>query len=142
MGIESISQPVVIESVEKIVVTLFEKLLFDSGKADIKEDGYKVMQRVADIIRERKGSIEHIHIKIEGHTDNVPIGKHLESIYSDNLMLSQKRAEVVKRYLAEEDIPAELLEAVGYGEKRPIAPNDTDRGRQQNRRVEITIFLK
>ena len=73
------------------------------------------------------------HIQLEGHTDNVGDDKA-------NQVLSQKRAESVRRYLIKKGIGPKRIQAVGYGESKPIASNDTDKGRQTNRRTVVTII--
>jgi OmpA-OmpF porin, OOP family len=70
-------------------------------------------------------------IEVSGHTDNV--GKK-----KDNKRLSQKRADAVRAYLVSKGIDASRIDTIGYGDERPIAPNDTDQGRQKNRRIEAT----
>jgi outer membrane protein OmpA-like peptidoglycan-associated protein len=70
-----------------------------------------------------------MRIEISGHTDNV--GKK-----KDNQILSEKRAKSCRDYLVSKGIEAERITTVGYGDARPIAPNDTEQGRQQNRRIE------
>lgn len=74
-----------------------------------------------------------MYILISGHTDDV--GKN-----TDNLELSQRRANAVMEFIATREIRAARVTAKGYGETRPIAPNATERGRQMNRRVEFTIM--
>ena len=72
-------------------------------------------------------------ILIEGHTDNTGSSEY-------NLQLSQLRAQSVESYLVSSGVPADRIRAIGYGETRPEAPNDSATGRQQNRRVEIVIL--
>ena len=69
---------------------------------------------------------------IEGHTDNTGVAEH-------NLQLSQERADAIKAYLIRKGVKAKRLEAKGYGQTRPIESNDTERGREINRRVEINV---
>ncbi len=111
---------------------------FASGSAEIPfPDGYKVLVKIGRFLKTYPGK----KIIIEGHTDNVPIGRKLRSKYPNNQALSEARAETIKKYFVEvEGIPAELITAVGYGDTRPIAPNDTEEGRAKNRRVEIKIL--
>jgi len=73
---------------------------------------------------------------VEGHTDNLPI--HTERFHS-NWELSAARAISVIKYLHQNGIPQERLSALGYGEYRPVAPNDTPEHRSLNRRIEILI---
>jgi flagellar motor protein MotB len=76
---------------------------------------------------------------IEGHTDNRPIRSSAGMRYSDNMELSFLRAKIVASVLVKYDIPVERISVTGYGDARPIAPNDTAEGRVKNRRVEIKL---
>lgn len=126
-----------LEMAEKgLVIAFVAEVLFDSGKAEIREDSMSILNRVAKILREEVADNE---IGIEGHTDNVPI-KH--SPWSSNWELSAQRALSVLYYLEGEGISPERLSARGYGPYRPIASNQTEKGRQLNRRVEIVVLPK
>jgi chemotaxis protein MotB len=117
-----------------IVITFVAEVLFDSGKADLKTDGKKIITKVASVIREEAYDNE---IGIEGHTDNVPI-KH--SGWKSNWELSTARATSVLHFLERDcGLKPNNLSATGYGEYRPVASNNTKEGRQANRRVEIII---
>ena len=120
---------------DKLTVNLVEKILFDSGSARIKASGRKVLDRVAAILKQVKGQ----DIKIEGHTDDVPIGPVLADTFPTNWELSTARATTVVRYLQEQDVAPEVLSAEGYAEYRPVAPNETAEGRAKNRRIEIVL---
>jgi OOP family OmpA-OmpF porin len=74
-----------------------------------------------------------MHVVVAGHTDSMGNDQY-------NLNLSQKRAEMVKKYLVEKGVSADRLTARGFGETEPVASNDTARGRSQNRRVELRIL--
>ncbi len=106
-----------------------EKVHFVSGEARLAADSSALLDQVVDVLVNDK----NIRIRIEGHTDNV--GKD-----NSNQKLSQARAEAVRTYLADQGIDGNRLEAVGFGSSRPIAPNLTRRGREQNRRVEFYII--
>ena len=121
---------------DKLTVNMVEKILFDSGSAVIKKNGKKVLERVADILKNVKGQ----QIKVEGHTDNVPIGPALAEKFPTNWELSTARATTVVRYLAEKGVDAKYLSAEGYSEYRPVSPNDTDEGKSKNRRIEIVLI--
>ncbi len=119
-----------------LTVNLVEKILFDSGKAKIKPRGLEVLTRVGEIL---KGTADK-QIRIEGHTDNVLIGRALVGKFPTNWELSTARATVVARYFQEKvRIPPERLAAAGFAEYRPVAPNTTAEGRAQNRRIEIIL---
>lgn len=109
-------------------------LLFDTGKAELKEESYIFVDKIGSILETYRDSI----IEIEGHTDNVPIHT---SRYQSNRYLSTARATNVYEYLvAHSNLIDENLKIAGYGESRPIASNDTPEGRARNRRVVIKIY--
>jgi chemotaxis protein MotB len=120
-----------------LVITVVGDLLFDSGKAKIRNEGFSVLNKVALVL---KKDVPDLNVGIEGHTDNQPI-KH--SGWKSNWELSTARALSVLHYLVnEEDISPSRLSAIGYGEYRPVASNDNAEGRKTNRRVEIVIMPK
>lgn len=121
---------------EKLTVNMVEKILFDSGSAVIKGNGKKVLDRVAEILRK----ITDRQIKVEGHTDNVPIGPAIIDRFPTNWELSTARATMVLRYLQERGLDPKLLSAEGYSEYRPVASNETEVGRAKNRRIEIVLI--
>lgn len=120
----------------KLTVNVVDKILFDSGRADLKPAGIKVLQQIGDIL----SSAVDKNIQVEGHTDNVPISGSLATKYPSNWELSTARATTVLHFLQERvGISGERLSAVGYGEYQPIASNSTADGRAQNRRIQIVL---
>jgi len=118
-----------------LVITLADNVLFDSGKAKIKEDAYPVLDKIVTVIKSRASDKD---IGIEGHTDNVPI-KY--SSWKSNRELSTARANNVYHYLVETgNLDPAKLTTMGYGEFRAVANNETAAGRAKNRRVEIVIL--
>lgn len=116
-----------------VQISLNGALLFDSGEATIKRSMMPLMSKVGDILKRYETHM----IKIEGHTDNVPISGRYES----NMLLSTARANSVFEYFHKtKKIPARSMETSGRGEYDPIASNKTAKGRAQNRRVEIKIY--
>jgi hypothetical protein len=99
-------------------------VFFDFNQSEIKSDAYPLLKEALNILEENP----EMRVEIQGHTDN----KGPEAY---NQTLSEKRAMAVKTYLIKQGIDAERLEIKGYGESDPIAPNDTEEGRQKNRRV-------
>ena len=116
-----------------LVARRLGRVLFDSGKAVLRHGAFPVLDKVAQVLKE----VPQQPVGVEGHTDNVPI-KY--SGWADNHTLSLARAEAVVDYLVAQGVDRSRLTAVGLGEQRPIASNDTASGRQQNRRVEIVIL--
>jgi chemotaxis protein MotB len=123
---------------DKLSVNLVEQILFDSGSADIKKEGKKVLDRVAEILMK----VTDKQVRVEGHTDNVPISRRLQEKFASNWELSTARATTVARYIQDKGIDPKLLSASGYSEYRPIALNDTDEGKAKNRRIEIALIPK
>lgn len=109
-------------------------VLFDEGKAEIRDDVKVFMQKIATIM----GRYKECVIEIEGHTDSVPISS---GRYESNRHLSAARAIEVYNYVKEQaDLIDENMKVAGYGESRPVATNETAEGRAKNRRVSIKIY--
>jgi len=120
-----------------LVITFVADVVFDSGKAKIRPEVYPTLDKVARILAE---NVPENDIGIEGHTDNEPI-KY--SGWKSNWELSTARALSVLHYLVDDKGISPLrVSAIGYGEYRPVASNDSKEGRQLNRRVEIVILPK
>jgi len=119
----------------KLTVDVVDKILFDSGKAEIKPEGLEVLGRVVDILATAADKV----IRVEGHTDNVPIKGNLAKQYPTNWELSAARALTVVRYLETQGLDPHKLAAVAFGEHRPVAENDTPEGRARNRRIAIVL---
>ena len=122
----------------KLTVNMVEAILFDSGKAEVKSDGLKVLGKVTDVLK----NVKDKSIRIEGHTDNIRIKGALAQKYPTNWELSAARAINVARYLQEQGIDPTLLSAAAFGEYKPIASNGTSEGRAKNRRIEIILIPK
>jgi chemotaxis protein MotB len=121
---------------DKLTLNVAEKIFFDSGSAELKPRGEAVLVKVGHIV---KGLTDKV-IRVEGHTDNVPISKSLQATYPTNWELSAARATTVVRFLQEfAGVPPKMLAAAAFGEYRPIVPNDTPANRQKNRRIEIVL---
>ncbi|MGH7236352.1 MAG: OmpA family protein [Nitrospiraceae bacterium] len=124
---------------DRLTINMVDRVLFDSGQGQVKPAGLRVLKQVSDILK----NVADKQIRIEGHTDNVPIGGKLKSRFPSNWELSTARATSVVRYLIEEGgVDRVHLSAVGYADMRPVASNDTEEGRTANRRIEITLYPK
>lgn len=110
------------------------KFLFPLGKATILPQSVEILDNIALSIKEL-----NMQIQIDGHTDAVPIKS---SIYSSNWGLSAARAVNIVEELIKRGVPATNLVARGFADQRPVADNITEEGREQNRRVEITVTPK
>lgn len=120
--------PEVTEEVQKQLNDYARTILFDTGKSSIKAESTSVMVDIIQILNEYPNA----KFTVEGHTDSVGSNKL-------NQQLSEKRANAVRDFLIEKGIGADRLTAIGYGEDKPIATNNTRAGRKQNRRVEINL---
>lgn len=119
-----------------IQVSMDEALLFETGKANLNDKGSEVLGHIAGILAKANDKI----IRVEGHSDNVPI-KGSTGRYTNNWQLSCDRAaNVVVRLLAQHKLDPSRVEAVGMGEFHPLSSNDTAAGRKLNRRIEIKLF--
>ncbi len=103
-------------------------ILFDFDKATLRREAELNLAKVAVIL----GQFPEMHITIEGHTDNVGTEEY-------NLKLSERRARTVSDFLVTQSVDAARMETRGYGMAQPVAPNDTEEGRQKNRRVDLVI---
>ena len=116
-----------------VSVSISDQFLFESGSAELKTEGQRVLYKIATLVRDEVPAIS-----VEGHTDAVPLrgGR-----YRDNWGLSSARAAVVASYLeTAAGVTPQKLQAVGYGSYRPIVPNDFLEHRALNRRVDL-VFL-
>lgn len=114
---------------EGIAVTFASGILFPFAQAEVLPAGRENLRQLAQSLQRYPGT----EVLIVGHTDNVGTD-------AANMTLSQRRAESAKSYLTSMGIPGERIRTSGRGEMEPVASNETDAGRQQNRRVEVAIF--
>ena len=120
---------------EGVSATLRDKLLFESGFAEIKGGNRPVLKALCSILQKTD-----CQIRVEGHTDDVPVDNER---FSSNWELSVARAVNIVRYFTSEGgISPEKLSAAGYADSRPILPNVSDQNRELNRRVEIFLTLR
>mgnify|MGYP000235779528 CR=1 FL=1 len=116
----------------KMVIQLPDNVLFDPGRAKLKDDGRKALEEIASIL----AGFDRSYL-IAGHTDNVPISSKR---FSSNWELSTARAVEVVTFLQDSGVPPAKLAAAGYGEFDPVASNDTKESRALNRRIEIILM--
>lgn len=119
----------------KLTVNMEAAILFDSGKAVVKPDGIAILLKMVPTLKEVKDK----SIRIEGHTDNVPINT---AQFPSNWELSAARAINVAKYLQEQGLDPANLSAAAFSEFKPVADNATKEGRAKNRRIEITLVAK
>ncbi len=138
LGQEIADKEVRLEMAERgLVITFVADILFKSGKDKLLTSAYKTLDKVSRVLTE---NLADMNIGIEGHTDNVPIRF---SKWKSNWELSAQRALSVLHYLVDKKgVSGRRISAIGYGEFRPVASNDSKDGRQSNRRVEIVVLPK
>lgn len=122
---------------DRLTINMVEKVLFNSGQALVKPAGLNVLTQVSDVLK----NVTDKQIRIEGHTDNVPIGVKIRDKFPTNWELSTARAtNVVRFFIQQGGVSRESLEAVGFADTRPVASNETEDGRTENRRIEIVLY--
>jgi len=124
------------EQYHYITIEIKGHLLFNSGEADLIEDAWPIISKIGDVLKQYSG----YKVEVIGHTDSVPLNK---PPYNNNDVLSFCRARTVAMYLAEsKNLGWENVEFSGRGEREPVASNEDETGRRQNRRVEIRLYNK
>jgi chemotaxis protein MotB len=121
---------------DAIKVTVNNELLFPSGDWQMPVEAQQTIAKIVPILAPK----QQAKIQVNGYTDNVPIGPGLmRQGITSNLELSQKRADNVRQFMISRGVNPRLVSAQGFGEKDPVASNDTPQGQAQNRRVELTL---
>ncbi|WP_299809435.1 OmpA family protein [uncultured Roseibium sp.] len=110
------------------ILSRTDNIYFGSGSARLDARSEPLLNSLSDIISRCPGLV----IEIGGHTDS-------DGSAAANIRLSERRAAAVKQYLTQKDIPADRIVSVGYGEARPVAPNETADGKRRNRRIEFVV---
>jgi chemotaxis protein MotB len=117
----------------RIVINLPNNVLFNSGSANLNSDGQKALAQIGDVLKQ----FSDRRFQIEGHSDNVPIKS---ARFPSNWELSTARALSVVHLLTEMGVSPENVSAAGFAEFRPRADNETEEGKQLNRRIEIVML--
>ena len=117
----------------KLTVNILDRIHFDSGEADLKPEGQRILEKIATVLAQHTNRQVHVI----GHTDDVPIHRR----FASNWELSTARATAAVRFLQERaGVDPRRLGALGYGQFHPIAPNTSAEGRARNRRIEVVIL--
>ncbi|WP_213586323.1 flagellar motor protein MotB [Paenibacillus sp. J2TS4] len=117
-----------------VAITLNDLLLFDLGKADLKDPAYPILEKLASLF-----PTLNTKISIEGHTDDLPLATG--AYYKDNWRLSSERSLSVLRYFTNEaELPESMFISTAFADTKPIVPNTSNENRQKNRRVEIIVL--
>jgi outer membrane protein OmpA-like peptidoglycan-associated protein len=126
-GCPKANKQLVVITAEKIVIK--DKVFFATGKSQILARSFPLLKQVANVLT---GHPELAHLRIEGHTDD-------RGTHEANVTLSQSRADAVKAFLINAGVATARLEAKGFGPDRPADTNSTEKGRENNRRVEFLV---
>ena len=127
----------VVNMEDKLKVILIDKILFDSGYSKINDGGEKLLLKISGFLKDNKKQ----NIMITGHTDNVPLKARLKKRYASNWELSAARAASIASFLEKKGgLDPKRLSACGYSYYRPVSSNNTEKGRRQNRRIEIILI--
>ncbi|MEZ4916092.1 MAG: OmpA family protein [Chitinophagales bacterium] len=116
---------------EEALDLAFKNLEFETGKSIIKKSSYSSLDNLTQILKDHPD----YRLLVEGHTDSVGSAE-------SNMTLSQARANAVKDFLMKKGVSGDKIITKGFGETKPVASNDTAAGRQENRRVEMTIVFE
>jgi chemotaxis protein MotB len=122
-----------------LTVRLTNSILFPSGRATLSPEGNEVLLAVAQLLN---SELKDLAVRVEGHTDNEAIGQSLKAKFPSNWELSSARASSAIVFLCENGIDPIRLQAVGRADTAPAEPNDTEKGRAANRRIDFVIDLK
>ena len=123
----------------ELTIRLSEKILFDPGKSEIMTAGEGVLKNIAALLNGELGGCD---VRVEGHTDNVPIGQYLKQKYPTNWELSAARASSAVVFLSEKgQVDSKRLSAVGRADTSPVVVNDSPVNKARNRRIDIVINL-
>lgn len=118
----------------KLYITMANRILFNAGRATVAKESKEIIAKLADVIKKNQG----LTILVEGHTDNDPVKIH-RAKYKDNWSLSVARSINVVRELEGLGVTTNRLTASGKGDTQPVASNDTDEGKEKNRRTEFVV---
>jgi flagellar motor protein MotB len=119
----------------QLSVSLSSGLLFPPGEVTLKPDGMMMLKRIGQVL----GQASDRAIQVAGHTDNQAISKELKKAFPDNRAWSWARADSARRALISGGTPPERIRAIGLADKKPLASNQTEAGRQKNDRIEILV---
>ena len=126
----------VVSMTDTLKVVLVDKILYNSGSYNINDSGKKLLLTLAKSFKENQTQ----QIVVEGHTDNVPLGPGMRTNFPSNWELSAARAAAVVRFLQNEGgLEPQRLSVRGHSYYKPVASNDNEEGRSQNRRIEIIL---
>ena len=119
----------------KLTLAFAAAELFPTGEAAVTLGGTSLLERIGAVLH----GFRYQNIEVAGHTDNAPLRSDPRKGFRDNIELSRTRAEHASQVLINGGLEADRIKAMGYADSKPIAANDTEKGRSKNRRIEIVI---
>ena len=119
----------------ELKVSMLDRLLFPEGGWQLGAAGEKTLQQIAPTLR----GLKETRIVVDGYSDNLPIAAPYRERFATNWELAGTRASEVVRYLVAQGVDPDRLTAASHGERHPVATNETAAGRDQNRRIEVTL---
>lgn len=123
----------------ELVIRLPNEVLFAPAEAAIREQGKEMLSRIIGVL---VGEFEGLSLRVEGHTDNIPIGEAIKEQFPSNWHLSASRAAAAAVLIEESGWPdPDTIEVVGRGPSQPIASNETEEGKARNRRIDLVITM-
>jgi chemotaxis protein MotB len=124
---------------DELVIRLPNEALFAPAQAIIQDEGKELLAKITGVLI---GEFDGLSLRVEGHTDNVPIGEAIENQFPSNWHLSSARAAAAAVLIEEVGWPnPDSIEVVGRGQSRPIASNETEEGKARNRRIDLVITM-
>ncbi|MEZ4825319.1 MAG: OmpA family protein [Bacteroidia bacterium] len=121
----------------KLYISMQNKILFEAGRDRLLKDSESVLATLSETLKKNQG----MYVSVEGHTDSDPVVVH-KAQYKDNWSLSVARSLSVVRALEKNGVASDRLTATGKGDTQPIAANDSDEGKEKNRRTEFVVSPK
>jgi chemotaxis protein MotB len=122
------------QRLDRLMIRIGGEALFQPGQTSLRPESRRILDNVIGVLQ----AFPNYRIRVEGHTDSIPVGA--QSRWTSNWELSAVRAAAVARYLEDKGIDPERLFISGFSFYHPVAPNETPEGRAQNRRIEILLL--
>lgn len=123
------------QSGDQLTINLSSHALFESGRDTVKPAGVDILKRIGAVLKD----FPEKQVQVDGHTDNLAIRGALLKKFPNNQALSKSRAVNAMQILGQGGVSSTKLDSIGYGDTKPVASNDSEAGRQKNRRVEILV---
>jgi chemotaxis protein MotB len=124
---------------DALTINIVDEIFFNSGDVEVKKESHEMLNRIGEVLKKMPDKM----IRVEGHTDDVPIAEKSKYKFPNNWSLGARRAVNVVTYFIEKvKIDPARLEVVSYSKYRPLFPNNSAENRAKNRRIEIVVLNK